>query len=209
MVGSIALIGWGLYAALYAAIVVRWTMGGYFAFFFAGLLATTLGTILVRYGRGHGRAGPRLVMSAAQESLTALLGFIGLLLLLPGLCSFLVGSFALSSPEDSGITYQGFILAGLLVGASGIALIVWGTIPSGAAGLIMAAGLFLLIPGVYAVFYGISRLYWINHLQSPLIPIGLPAGVIGILFFRAARQRWLAEKCADPAADPPDPAPHS
>jgi len=148
-------------------------------------------------------------MSAAQEGLTALLGFIGLLLLLPGLCSFLVGSFALSSPEDGDIAYQSIILAGLVVGASGIALIVWGTIPSGAAGLSMAAGLLLLVPGTYAVLYGISRLYWINHLQSPLLPIGLPAGVIGIIFFRAARQRWLAEVPAASTADPPNPAPHS
>ncbi|MGJ4890323.1 hypothetical protein ACQR1Y_19145 [Bradyrhizobium sp. HKCCYLRH3099] len=210
MVGSLGLMAWGLYAAIYLALVPRWTMGGYFGFFLAGLAAVALGACFIGYGRGRRPPRPRtFVASVAREGLTALLGFIGLLLLLPGLCSLLFGSSALSLPEGGDMASQGMILTGLLAGAAGITLITWDSIPSGAAGLVLATGLLLLIPGAYAVLYGFSRLYWINHLQSPLLPIGLPAGVIGILYFRAARQRMRDGASVDPPADPPGSAPHS
>ena len=55
--------------------------------------------------------------------LTAFMILVGIVLLLPGLCALLFGGMALKEPHfDSGLVP--FILAGLLVGALGVAFIV-------------------------------------------------------------------------------------
>lgn len=212
MVGSLGLIAWGLCAAIYFTVFVRWHMGGYFGFFLEGLAASIVGSVLTLYAQHRLRSAapnrPEPGRTAASGCLPSLMLLAGFALLLPGACSMLFGLSALGSIEHIGDPSP--LLAGFTLGAVGVAALWWvAARPTGLAGPLMASGIVLLIPGLFLAVYGFSRLYWINNVPSVLLPIGLPAGVIGILYVRAARQRWLAEASARPPLDPPGSAPHS
>lgn len=213
MVGSLGLIAWGLYAAIYFVFYVRWNMGGYFGFFLDGLAASIIGAGLILYAHHRLRAAapnrPEPGTAAASGCLPSFMLLAGFVLLLPGAYSTFFGLGALG--EITHIGDPSSLLAGFALGGFGVAALWWVRArPDGLAGLLMASGIVLLIPGLFLVVYGFSRLYWINDMPSVLLPIGLPAGAIGILCFRAARQRWLAEASTDPAnGPPPGAAPHS
>lgn len=205
MVCSLALIAWGLYAAIYFAFFVRWHMGGYFGFFLEGLAASIVGAMLML--SAHHRLRPTTPgrPEAASGCLPSVMLIAGVVLLLPGACSMLFGLSAMGSITHIGDPSP--LLTGFTLGAVGVAALWWGAArPAGLAGPLMATGIVLVIPGLFLAVYGFSRLYWINQMPSVLLPIGLPAGVIGILYVRAARQRWLAEASADPPAESPGPA---
>ncbi|CAL74224.1 hypothetical protein; putative membrane protein [Bradyrhizobium sp. ORS 278] len=212
MAGSLALIAWGLFAAIYFAVFVRWHMGGYFGFFLEGLTASVVGAVVMLSARHRLRAPtlgrPEAGTAAASGCLPSFMLVAGCALLLPGACSLLFGLSAMGSVEHIGD--PSLLLAVFTLGAVGIASLWWVSArPAGVAGPLMAAGIVFMIPGLFLAVYGFSRLYWINQMPSVLLPIGLPAGVIGIVCFWMAWQRWLADASADPLAVPPGPAPDS
>ncbi|UFZ02049.1 hypothetical protein LQG66_22390 [Bradyrhizobium ontarionense] len=192
---GLAMICWGLYATVQAAIADGWTMGGYLGFFLAGLSAATAGAVLIRRGRRNGGGPPTATVSPANGWPTTVTSVAAVALLLPGLWSLVLGCIALATYND--IDDQGVVIAGFLLGAAGIGarLRLRRRLP-GIVGLTVMAGLMLLIPGTYVVLYGLSRIVWFNDVLSPPFLAGLLASTVGAIVLGTARPRRRADETA-------------
>ncbi|GLH76984.1 hypothetical protein SSBR45G_18920 [Bradyrhizobium sp. SSBR45G] len=191
---GLAMICWGLYVAVQAAIADAWTMGGYLGFFLAGLSAAIAGAVLIRHVRGGVRPATAKLLPASGWP-TTVMAIAAVALLLPGLYALVFGSIALATYND--IDDQGVVIAGFVLGAAGMGARWWlRRRPAGLAGLMIPAGLMLLIPGSYVVLYGLSRIVWFNDLLSPPLLAGLLACAVGAVVLVTARPPRRADETA-------------
>jgi UPF0716 family protein affecting phage T7 exclusion len=194
IVGSLLILA-GLWPLTRALIALNWTIGRTFWLFLSGLIVGCAGITLVRIAKRR-RSSPKQAAAAeASQSpserdgcLTLLMVLAGIVLLLPGLCSFVIGFLMLGPPpqgpgqdifDDSG--YATAFLIGCVAGSTGLGVIWWSIVrPSSVAGLMTLAGLALAVPGLYFVVFGASRIYWADHSHVTWLLASLPLGLIFI-----------------------------
>ncbi|MCP3393624.1 FxsA family protein [Bradyrhizobium sp. CCGB12] len=194
IVGSLLILA-GLWPLTRALIALNWTIGRTFWLFLSGLIVGGAGITLVRIAKRR-RSSPK--QAAAPEApqspsgrdgcLTLFMALAGIVLLLPGLCSFVFGFLMLgpppSGPERDLFDYAGYatmFLIGCVTGSTGGGMIWWTIVrPPAAAGLMTLVGFALLVPGLYFVLYGASRIYWADHSRVTWLLMGLPVGLVFI-----------------------------
>jgi hypothetical protein len=186
----------GLWPLIRALIRFDWTIGPAFWLFVLGCLAGAIGISLVRRARRGAALDDQAKASEPAQSkpdgcLTVLVLVAGVLLLLPGVCSFVFGVMSLSAPGTGGKFFLEFLeilLTGFLLGSIG-AGVLWLVMvrPPFMTGLTMLAGLILLPPGCYFVALGASQVHSIR--SGILYLLYLPFGVV--LLASAWRRRRL------------------
>jgi len=175
----------GLWPMIRALVAFDWTISPDFWLFVLGCFAGAVGINLVRRAR---RGATWIDQAKARERaqiepggcLPVLLFGAGVLLLLPGLCSFGFSLFSLGSPGFDDKYFLGFLeilLTGFLSGSIG-AGILWFVVvrPPAMAGLTMLAGLILLVPGAYFVVFGASQIYSVR--SGAWFLLCLPFGIV-------------------------------
>jgi hypothetical protein len=187
IVGGLLILA-GLWPLIHALIVLNWTTGPNFWLFVSGIVIGSVGLILVHVAKSWRSPPKQAEMHEAPPSgrdgcLTLFMVLAGIVLLLPGLCSFAVGLLSLGPPPPGrgifdSIDYSEAFLIGCVAGSTGVGMIWWSIVrPPAVAGLMTLAGVALLVPSLYFVVYGASRLYWADHSRVSWLLIALPAGL--------------------------------
>jgi hypothetical protein len=160
-----------------------------------GLLVGFGGIMLIRSAiRGPGVSVAAAGMPPGNIYLTALMVLVGIILLLPGLCSLAVGAFSIFASDLTLLSRYAWPFAlGLLAGLGGIMVIYAVLLGPGVNSLtvlMIIAGIILLLPGLCSLVVGAysifaSELMLVARYAWPFA-IGLLAGFGGIILIRAA-----------------------
>jgi len=188
----------GLWPMIRLLLSFDWTISPDFWLLVLGCLAGAVGIGLVRRAKRRAALSDQAkasepVVSEPNGCVTLLVILVGAFLLLPGLCSFGFGVISLGSRgfgETYFLEFLETLLTGFLSGSIG-AGVIWLAVarPPAMAGLMMLAGLILLVPGGYFVAFGASQVYSVR--SGVLFLLYLPFGIV--LLAAAWRRRRLGQ----------------